>query len=280
MVPPFEKLAIVAGRGALPRQVAERARSMGVEVLILALRDQANPDDFRPDFEVEPIRLGGAQHAIDLVKSNGISDLIFVGGVHRPSMLGLRPDAKAAKILGRGLLGLGDDGLLRAIIVYLREKEGLVVHPIHAIMDDIRPEPGCLSRHPVPDDAQMDIEKGRLVLNAMAHLDIGQAVVVQGGMVLGIEAAEGTDALIARCAALRREGPGPVLVKLSKPSQTESADLPTVGPETLRRAAESGFRGVVIEAGRSLLVDRNETLSAAESGGLFLLAIPGPDTGP
>jgi len=252
---------------------------MDIEVLILALRDQANPDDFKPDFAVEPIRLGGAQHAIDLVKARDIADLIFVGGVHRPSMLGLRPDAKAARILGRGLLGLGDDGLLRSIIDYLREKEGLVVHPIHVILTDIRPEPGCLSRHSVPDDAQVDIEKGRQVLNVMARLDIGQAVVVQGGMVLGVEAAEGTDALIARCATLKRDGPGPVLVKLSKPYQTESADLPTIGPETLRRAAEAGFRGVVVEAGRSLLVDRNQTLAAAEATGLFLVAVPGQDTG-
>jgi hypothetical protein len=221
--------------------------------------------------------MGAAQAAIDLVRSLGIRDLVFVGAVNRPSLFELRPDKKAMTIVGSSLLKLGDDGLLRSVITYLEEKEGLFVHPIPTILDDIMPDSGQLGAHAVPVERQADIEKGRAVLTAMASLDIGQGVVVQDGVILGVEAAEGTDALIRRCGALKRDGQGPVLVKLSKQQQTERADLPTIGPDTISTAADSGFSGIVIQAGRSLLVSKSETIEAADAAGLFILAVTDTD---
>ncbi len=108
---------------------------------------------------------------------------------------------------------------------------------------------------------------------ALGTLDVGQAVIVQQGHVLGVEAAEGTDALIARCAGLHLDGEGGVLVKIAKPGQERRIDLPTVGPATVEAAAAAGLRGIAIEAGGALVVDRDAVVGAADAAGLFVVAI-------
>ena len=132
---------------------------------------------------------------------------------------------------------------------------------------------GVLTRA-VPDDVAMaDVRRGVEVARALGAADVGQGCVVQQGLVLALEAAEGTDAMLARCADLARPGPGGVLVKLSKPGQERRADLPTVGPATIRGAAAAGLRGVAFEAGGTILAEREATLAAADTAGLFLLGI-------
>jgi DUF1009 family protein len=118
-----------------------------------------------------------------------------------------------------------------------------------------------------------DIAHGARIAWALGALDIGQAVVVQQGLVLGVEAIEGTDALLRRCAGLRREGPGGVLVKVEKPGQEQRADRPTIGPLTVALAAETGLRGIAVEAGATIVVDRDETVAAADRAGLFVFGI-------
>jgi DUF1009 family protein len=126
----------------------------------------------------------------------------------------------------------------------------------------------------MPDeDARADIEHGIGVARALGALDIGQAVVVQQGLVLGVEAAEGTDELLRRCAGLRRDGPGGVLVKMAKPGQERRADLPTIGPQTLTLAAAAGLRGIAAEAAMTLVIDRAELVRAADEAGLFVVGV-------
>ena len=114
---------------------------------------------------------------------------------------------------------------------------------------------------------------GVRVARALGALDVGQAVVVQHGVVLGVEAIEGTDALLQRCAGIKREGQGGVLVKLKKPQQERRADLPTIGADTVRRAAEAGLSGIAVEEGQSLILDRAETVAEANRLGLFVAGI-------
>jgi DUF1009 family protein len=121
-----------------------------------------------------------------------------------------------------------------------------------------------------------DIRRGVVVARTLGAIDVGQGCVVQQGMVLAVEAAEGTDAMLARCSSLARPGRGGVLVKLVKPGQDRRADLPTVGPETLRGAADAGLRGVAFEAGGTILAERDAAVAAADAAGLFLLGL-GPD---
>jgi DUF1009 family protein len=114
------------------------------------------------------------------------------------------------------------------------------------------------------------------VARALGALDIGQAVVVQQGLVLGVEAIEGTDALLRRCAELRRGGLGGVLVKLEKPGQERRVDRPTIGPQTVLLAAETGLRGIAAEAGATIVLDRDEVIRAADAAGLFVVGVRAP----
>ncbi len=124
-----------------------------------------------------------------------------------------------------------------------------------------------------------DISRAAEVARALGGADVGQGCVVQQGIVLAVEAVEGTDAMLARCATLARSGPGGVLVKLVKPGQERRADLPTIGPDTVRAAHQAGLRGIAFEAGGTILADRAATIAAADAAGLFLLGLD-PDTAP
>ena len=174
---------------------------------------------------------------------------MLVGPVRRPSLLDLRPDAEGARLLariGRAAFA-GDDGLLAAVVRVLGE-EGFRVVGAHEILTEAVGPEGLLSRA-APDAAALaDIARGVAVARALGAVDVGQGCVVQQGIVLAVEAIEGTDAMLARAAALRRPGPGGVLVKLVKPGQDRRADLPTIGvrhhPRRRRGgAARGGLRG-------------------------------------
>ncbi len=168
---------------------------------------------------------------------------------------------------------LGDDGLFSAIAKEL-EIEGFRVVGAHDLLDPAATVPeGPLGRIAPDAEAAGDITRGIEIARAIGALDIGQAVVVQQGLVLGVEAIEGTDALLRRCAGLRRDGAGGVLVKVQKPEQESRIDRPTIGPRTVQLAAEAGLRGIAAEAGATLLIDRDEVIRTADAAGLFVVGV-------
>ena len=172
-----------------------------------------------------------------------------------------------------GARALGDDGLLSALVAEL-EREGFrVLGPEDLLCAGLAPE-GPLGRLLPDAQARADIARGTEIARALGELDIGQAVVVQQGLVLGVEAIEGTDQLLRRCADLRREGPGGVLVKLEKPTQERRVDRPTIGPQTVTLAAAAGLRGIAVEAEATIVVDRDQVAAAADRAGLFVVGIP------
>jgi hypothetical protein len=198
----------------------------------------------------------------------------MAGAVRRPSLIELKPDFRAAKFAAKGFLNRGDDGLLAAIIKTLEEDENFKVVGIQDILGGVLVRRGHLGAA-VPTERDMrDIERGIAVLDALAEADVGQAIVVQDGLVLGIEAAEGTDKLIARSGELKREGRGPVLVKLPKRGQEHRVDLPTIGPETIAVAVKAGCVGVAVAAGETLIVEAEKTVVEADAGGLFVVGLP------
>lgn len=263
------KLGIVAGRGDLPVRLAEAARAAGREVYLLAIKNQVDqPLDGIPH---DWIRLGAAGKALDLLRANGVVDLVFAGAVKRPSLGALMPDARMARFLAKVAgRALGDDGLLRAIVAEF-EVEGFHVVGADDVLRGLVMARGQLGRHAPDDGAWSDIRRGIEIARAIGALDIGQSAVVQQGMVLGVEGVEGTDALIERCAGLRRAGPGGVLVKAKKPHQDRRVDLPTIGPETVARAAAAGLRGIAVEADHALMIDRARVVAEADRLGLFLV---------
>lgn len=265
-------LGIIAGGGPLPAELAAAVAATGRPVFVLALDGHADRARLAP-FPHAAIRLGAIGQGLALLRAQGVTDLVLVGTVRRPSLLTLMPDAEGARLLariGRAAFA-GDDGLLAAIVRVL-EEEGFRVHGVQALLAGLTAPEGVLTaRAPTPAE-EADILRGAEVCRLLGAADVGQAVVVQQGLVLGVEAIEGTDALLARCGALRRDGPGGVLVKRAKPGQELRADLPTVGVRTVEGAAAAGLAGIAVEAERTLMPERAATITAADARGLFLVA--------
>jgi hypothetical protein len=226
----------------------------------------------------EVIRMGAAGRILSTLRAHRCDELVLIGPVRRPSLLDMRPDVEGARLLariGRAAFA-GDDGLLAAVIRILAE-EGFRVVGAQDIMQAALGPRGVLSRGGPDARAMADIERGVKVARALGLADVGQGCVVQQGLVLAVEAAEGTDAMLGRCRELARPGPGGVLIKLVKPGQERRADLPTIGPDTLCAAAMAGLRGVAFEAGGTILADREGCVAAADAAGLFLLGLD-PET--
>ena len=266
-------LGIIAGGGAMPGRVAAAARATGRAVFVVGLEGFADPAVLAP-FAHGFARIGAVGTIRAMLHTNGCRDLVLIGAVRRPSFFDLRPDAEGAKLIGRiGRAAFaGDDGLLAAIIKILSE-DGFRVLGAQDILTEALAPAGLLTRAAPDAQALADIARGSVVARALGAVDVGQGCVVQQGLVLAVEAIEGTDAMLARCGPLARPGPGGVLVKLAKPGQERRADLPTIGPGTVQAAVAAGLRGLAWEAGAALLTDRATTLAFADENGFFLLGL-------
>ncbi len=197
----------------------------------------------------------------------------MAGRMARPSLSELKLDLHHAYLYAKlGVGAFGDDGLLRAVIRYL-EEQGFKVIGVEQVMDQLIASEGCYGRLAPDQQALTDIRRGAQVAAALGAQDVGQAAVVQQGAVLGVEAVEGTDALLARCAGLARPGAGGVLVKVKKPNQEHRADLPTIGVATVDGAVRAGLRGIAVEAGGALIIDHHAVVRAADAAGLFVVGI-------
>ena len=272
-------LGILAGGGPLPGRVAAAARAAGRAVFLVGLEGFAEPAVLAP-FPHAFARLAAGGRILSLLRGNGCRDIVLVGPVKRPSIFDLRPDAEGAKIIariGRAAFS-GDDGLLAAVVRVLAE-EGFSVLGAHEILTEAVGPRGQLGRVAPDAGAMADIARGTQVVRGLGAVDVGQACVVQQGIVLAVEAIEGTDAMLARAGGLARPGPGGVLVKLVKPGQDRRADLPTIGPATVHAAAAARLTGIAFEAGGTILTDRAALVRAADDAGLFLIGID-PDLTP
>ncbi|HET6608636.1 MAG TPA: UDP-2,3-diacylglucosamine diphosphatase LpxI [Rhodopila sp.] len=268
-------LGIIAGGGQLPGRVAAAARAAGRTVFILGLEGFADPEVLAP-FPHMINRIGAVGRSLAALRAHSCQDLVMIGPVRRPSLLDLRPDAEGARALariGRAAFA-GDDGLLAAVIKVLNQ-EGFRVIGAHEVLREALAPPGLLTKAAPDALAQADIDRGVAVLRLLGSADVGQACVVQQGLVLAVEAIEGTDAMLGRASVLKRDGLGGVLVKLCKPGQDRRADLPTIGPDTMRNAAAAGLRGVAFEADATILAERDACLAAADAAGLFMLGLEG-----
>jgi DUF1009 family protein len=267
------RLGIIAGSGGLPRRLIEICRNTGRDIFVLGLRGEADPQ-IVAQVPHAWCRIGALGEGLRLLRDAGVTDLVLAGGVRRPSLASIRPDWRAAKFFAKaGYRMLGDDGLLSALVKEL-EGEGFRLLGAHQVLGEGTAVPeGALGRFSPDVDAEADIARGIPIAQAIGGLDVGQAVVVQQGLVLGVEAIEGTDALLKRCAELRRDGPGGVLVKLAKPGQESRVDRPTIGVQTVALAAAAGLRGIAVEAGATLLLDRDEVIRAADAAELFVVGV-------
>lgn len=267
------KLGIIAGGGSIPKMLIEHCAAQGRDFFVLAIEGNADKALFTDDIPHQWIRIGQAGTGFKRFAEEKVQDVIMIGTIKRPGFFDLVPDLRTTAFFAKvGAKALGDDGILRALVNEI-EAEGMTVRGIHEVMSDLLVKPGILGHHKPDKQALVDIRRGIDVALALGKLDVGQSVVVQQGLVLGVEGIEGTDELIRRCGEYRRKGDGGVLVKLRKPQQDMRIDLPTIGPRSVSRAQESGLRGIVVHAGNGLIVDEAETIRLADKAGLFIMGI-------
>jgi UDP-2,3-diacylglucosamine hydrolase len=273
-VRPGNPIGMIVGAGDMPQRAAAAAAAAGRRPFVVVLEGFGNPSDYA-HYPHLICRLGAAGRMLEWLRAAGARELVLAGRVSRPSFLSLRPDAGAARLLPRiGMSAFGgDDSLLQAVLRVLRE-EGFEPLPAQAVLSDLLiAQPTRLTTVEPDEAARRDIARGVAVVRALGAVDVGQGCVVQQGLVLAVEAIEGTDAMLQRAGGLRREGPGGTLVKILKPGQDRRVDLPTIGEATVLAAAGAGLRGIAIEANGTIVVDRVATVAAAEAAGMFLVAI-------
>lgn len=264
-------LGILAGSGYLPRQLIEHCISESRPIFIVAIEGETAPETV----EGAPhawLRLGAVGEALDHMKKAGVTELVLAGKINRPSLSSLRPDAIGAKLvakLGLSLFG-GDAAIFKTIVAFL-ESHGMRVVGIDEVMQDLVAPEGPMGKVLPDKQNQKDIELGAKVARSIGAFDIGQAVIVKNSLVLGIEAVEGTDELIARCSMLKGDGKGGVLVKAHKLVQEKRVDLPTIGLKTVEMIHKAGFAGIAIEARHSIVVGRREVIRAANDMGIFII---------
>jgi len=264
-------LAILAGKGDLPERIAEACTRLGRDYVMIGVEDNT------PEATVENhphfwIRLGALGSAFEQMRAKNVGKFVMAGRIERPSIASLRPDKVTAKLIAKlgTKLFAGDDRLLSTVIKFM-EEEGFEVVGIDDVLDDVLMPEGLISKAFPSKQSKADIEIGVAMAKEIGRLDIGQAVVIQQGHVLGVEAMEGTDKLIERCGELKLSDKGGVVVKVKKPHQERRVDLPTIGVETVNRAAAAGFAGIAIEAGGSLIVDRAAVERAANEQQIFVV---------
>jgi UDP-2,3-diacylglucosamine hydrolase len=274
----METLGIIAGQGQLPVLLMEACRARQQPFFVLAYHGQT-PPEVVTGVDHLWLSLGELGKGLDALKTRHISKVVLAGKLRRPSLTELKTDWRGARFLARlGMGALGDNTLLLLILEEL-SKEGLTVVGIHELLTSLQYPEGPLGDKVPTPQAQADIRLGVQVLKTLSPLDIGQAVVIQQGVVLGIEAAEGTDRLILRCADLQKPGEPAVLVKMAKAHQDERVDLPTLGPQTLALLIQAAMAGLAFEASKTLLIGANTLREEANKHGLFLLGIAMPQDG-
>lgn len=274
----MEKLGLIAGGGTLPVEIAQHCERSGRPLFVIRLKGFAG-GGLEPYAGAE-VGLAEIGKCLKALKRAGCKSICLAGDVARPDFAGLVPDLHGLALLPKAIAAArkGDDALLR-LLVGVFEKAGFNVQGAHEVMDDLTLPPGLLGRH-APSEADLsDAHRALEVARAIGQLDVGQAAVVAHGLVLAVEAQEGTDAVLARVADLpahlkgRPGAAAGVLAKAPKPIQETRVDLPTIGLATIHGVARAGLSGIVGEAGRLLVLDREAVIQLADELGVFILGV-------
>lgn len=269
-----ETIGIIAGSGDLPRFVISSLQEKGKRVFVIAIE---NCTEYETVSNIPHIwiPMGKIGAAIKALKSENANKIIMAGRVGRPEISSLRLDVSGLRLLIklRQLRLQGDDVVFSTIIKFF-EEANLKVIGIDEILPELLTAKGVIGNIKPDKVAEKDIELGKKVALEIGKLDIGQAVITQNGRVLAVEGAEGTDEMIRRARVLHDlNAPGGVLIKVKKPGQDARVDLPSIGVKTIENINESGLRGIALEAGGSLIIDRENVIRKADSLGIFLVGI-------
>jgi DUF1009 family protein len=266
-----EILGVVAGSGQLPLHLATEAKKLGLSVYGVCHVNETSPEFSGLCQDTIAVRIGQLGKIIAYFKSKGVKKVIFAGGISRPNLLkgNVWPDARGLSVLLR-IGSVKDDVILRGIATEF-EKDGLAVVSVSEILKNFVPKAGILTKRALSTDEQKDAAVGWEAAKIIGQADVGQTVVVSQGMVVAVEAVEGTDNAIKRGGDLSA-GRGGLVVKTCKPQQDERLDLPTIGVQTIKTIKSSGLTALIVEAGRSLILEPAEVISEADRSGIAIEA--------
>ena len=266
---------LIAGNGDFPFLVLEGARSRGIEMAVIAIREEASPALEREAKRLHWISLGELSRGIELLHREGVKHAVMAGQVkHNKIFSSIRPDWRLAKLL-LSLPSKNTDSLIGAIARVLQD-EGIELIDSTRFLGPLLPQEGVLTQRSPDQTETADIEYGRKIARQIAGLDLGQTVVVRDRACVAIEAMEGTDETIERAARITG-GHRLVVVKVSKPRQDMRFDVPVVGPKTIEVMRQSNATALAIDAGRTLLFDRDVLIHAADAAGIAIEAFA-PET--
>jgi UDP-2,3-diacylglucosamine hydrolase len=274
-------VALVCGGGSLPVTVADALTKQGRGVVLFPLHGWADPA-LVARYPHHWMHVGQLGRFFRLARNEGCRDLILIGTLVRPPIRQLRLDLETVRVMPRIIRAYrgGDDHLLTGI-GRIFEDYGFRLVGAHEVAPEILAASGCLGLHaPSPRD-KADIARALALLAAIGPFDVGQAAVVANGHVLAVEAAEGTDHMLAHIAEMRRAGRirsgsgAGVLVKAPKPSQDRRFDLPTIGPSTVRHVAAAGLAGIAVAAGEVIVAQPADVVALADKANLFVVGVTG-----
>ena len=272
-------IAVICGYGNLPLEIAEGARMSGWEPFMVGIEGEAG-DAIRA-YDHEFLAWGQVGRLFRLLRQRGIREVVFAGGIHkRPDLFKLKLDFGAILTLPQALVFmLGGDNTVLSGLIRIFEKRGIAIVGAHEIAPGLLAGEGRIAG-PRPGAGELaGIRLAFEACKALGRFDIGQAAVAEASRVVAVEGVEGTDALLERICALRETGRMPktgkhgVLVKTMKPGQDMRADLPAIGPKTVTGVVRAGLKGIAIEAGHAIILEREATLAAATAAGIFIYGV-------
>ncbi len=271
----IERIGVVAGNGNLPISIVKECEKKNIKPFVVLLKDFAIKEDYASLPHIS-VNFGDVGKAISFFRKNKVKYIVFAGGVKKPDLKTIWPDLKGFFLLIKLLKCkiFGDDTILQTTIQFL-EKEGFEIFPVDRIMTDIKIQPGIAGNIEMPsNDYNDDINLGVRVLKQIGDLDIGQSIVIQNGVVMGIECIEGTQKLIERCGQLKyTTGRKPILVKIKKSKQTRKIDLPAIGEDTVTQVKQAGFAGIAIDSDNGLIINKEATIQSANRNKIFINGI-------
>ncbi len=266
------KYGLVAGNGRFPILALESARQLGHEVVVVAIREEAPPDVEALGARCHWISLGQLGRLIEILKDEGITEIVMAGQVRHASIFSsIRPDWRLAQVLW-SLREKNTDGLIGAI-VRLLESEGIQVRDSTALLRPLMADLGPMTGRKPSREEQADIDYGRRIAHALAAFDVGQSVAISERACVALEAMEGTDAMLRRAASLVNGRPI-TLVKVSTRRRHLLFDVPVLGLSSIPVMRETGTTAAAVDAGCTLILDREATFAAASEAGIVIAGYP------
>ncbi len=272
---PHSRYGMIAGNGRFPVLALESARKLGVEVVTIAIEEEASPDLEALSPKFYSISLGALSKLIDICKSEGITELMMCGQVkHAKIFSSIRPDWRLFKLLA-SLREKNTDALIGGVAKVLAG-EGITLVDSTLLLKDLLAPEGAFTKRRPDSEEQKQLDYGRSIAAALASFDIGQSVVISDRACVALEAMEGTDAILRRASALTGGKPQ-LLIKSSRRRKHLLFDVPVLGSATIDVMRETNTMAATMDAGRTLLLDRDELVDKANRYGISLVGVPAVD---